>query len=409
MPFWRGFLNSGRGLLVKTAKLQTATGVVTTWNTQTRMLTLDWSGFLGYPCVQTIADWEQGLHVRHFVDGIEEPADLSSVGEVLFIGEFDELRHILESIPEAVMDGFYAVPTHRLPLLNLAARYSSIAELLGSNPLLLWATYTHCLRNKGSERDLLDLVSAKQKVLAQHVGIEGGNQSVKILKKFSRENIDASQASKLFELLASDGVRHYFSHRVAPCIGEVLVLRDFPWLVRGSSRALIPQLNTRARNQLLLDVVNMVDGIDEIQACDSLVTLGILHDRLVGELINRGAAKSFRRDEDGNILPLPLPPFADGSGIAALSTQQAIFEEGATMHHCVASYTSRVLDDKYYVYAMTEPERLTIGLKIATGGVWVVDQIKGRRNASPDNASVDLIERWLCQAQDVANLPERYR
>jgi len=78
------------------------------------------------------------------------------------------------------------------------------------------------------------------------------------------------------------------------------------------------------------------------------------------------------------------------------------------MHHCVASYTARVLDEKYYVYAMTEPERLTIGLKIAANGVWVIDQIKGRRNASPDKTSVDLVEHWLCQAQDVANLPQRY-
>lgn len=393
---------------MKTAQLQTSTGVVTTWDIKNRMLTLDWSGFLGYPCIQIISDWDQGLLVRHFVDGIEEPADLSSVGEVLFVGEFDELRHIRDSIPKAVMEGFYAVPTHRLPLINIAARYSSVAELLGSNPLLLWAAYTHCIRNQGCERDLLDLVAMKQKVLAQQVGIEGGNQSVKILKKFSRENIDASQASKLFELLASDRIRRYFSHRIAPCMAEAMVLRDFPWLVGGGSRALIPQLNTRTRSQLLRDVVNMVDGVEEIQACDSLVTLGILHDRLVGALITRGAAKSFRRDEDGNILPLPHPPFADGSGIAALSTQQAIFEEGATMHHCIASYTSRVLDANYYVYAMVEPERLTIGLKIATNGVWVIDQIKGRRNASPDKASVDLIEHWICKAQDVANLPERY-
>lgn len=188
-------------------------------------------------------------------------------------------------------------------------------------------------------------------------------------------------------------------------MAEALILRDFPWLVSGRSRALIPHLNTRSRSQLLRDVVNMVDSIAEIQSSDSLVTLGILHDRLVGEMITRGAAKSFRRDKDGNILPLPHPPFANGSGIAALSTQQAIFEEGTTMHHCVASYTSSVLDDKYYVYAMTEPERLTIGLKISINGVWVIDQIKGYGNAPPDKASVERIEHWLCQAQDVSILP----
>jgi len=314
---------------MKAAQLPTSTGVVTAWDKQTRILTLDWSGFLGYPCVQTISDWEQGLHVRHFVDGIEEPADLSSVGEVLFVGDFDELRHILDSIPTPVIDGFYAVPTHRLPLLTIAAQHSSVAELLGNNPLLLWAAYTHCVRQQGSERDLLDLVAVKQKVLAQQVGIEGGNQSVKILKKFSRENIDVRQAYKLFELLASERIRHYFSHRIVPCIAEVLILRDFPWLVGGCSRALIPQLNTRARDQLLRDVVNMVDDIQEIQACASLVTLEVLHDRLVGELITRGAAKSYRRDEDGTILPLPDPPFSDSSGIVALRTQQTIFEEGA--------------------------------------------------------------------------------
>ena len=75
------------------------------------------------------------------------------------------------------------------------------------------------------------------------------------------------------------------------------------------------------------------------------------------------------------------------------------------MRHCIASYVGSVLNGDYYVYQMTAPERLTIGVLIGVGrskGRWqqcFLREVRGKYNHYPKEASVKLIEDWFESAQ----------
>ena len=377
------------------------------WNNKTRIVTLDWTKFLGYPNVQTLATWDQGLKVNHFVDGVEEVANLCSIGEIIFSGQFKGLNHILSSIPNDILKGFKLLPIQDFHILGLAATHQSVAELLARNPLLLWFAFSHSLRKGYRKQDFLALVECKQKVIAERTGIRGGKQSARILKKFSTEKMHLKSIGDLFRLLENSSIRHYLSHRSAPTKLEIRVLTKFPWLVDGASRALIPQLNRRSDFQLLQDIVNMSGATEILLALSTLNSVGALHDRLVANQINQGPKKHYQRNKHGNVVLLPRQPLPNSKNIVALTSQLAILEEGASMRHCVGSYIARILGGKYYVYSMVSPERLTIGLRVTSSGIWVLDQLKGRRNAKPRQISVELVENWLFSAQTFSE-PSKY-
>jgi hypothetical protein len=44
---------------------------------------------------------------------------------------------------------------------------------------------------------------------------------------------------------------------------------------------------------------------------------------------------------------------------------------------------------------MREPERLTIGLKKITTGLWSIDQVKGKRNTLPSKSGMYIVQQWF--------------
>jgi hypothetical protein len=304
------------------------------------------------------------------------------LGDDLLHSEIPYIRQWYLTVPPAVRAGLECLPSYRSALLSLAARHRSVCDLLINNPLLLWATYYHAARTESGEHELLTILDDKQIQILQKLGYDASKQQIKILRKTAIARFASGDIVKLLEICRAKSTKDFLSHYHHISKNTVAALLEHPWLATCAAKALIPVLELKVNRQIFFDTINMADDLELLRRCTSIEALRAL---------NRQESYRWRhRDAEVDFLALPEPPAASCDGISALSTQGMILDEGLQMDHCIVSYIDRVLAGKYYVYQMTEPERLTIGQKKCIAGLWSIDQIKGKRNIAASKSGMDI-------------------
>jgi hypothetical protein len=93
----------------------------------------------------------------------------------------------------------------------------------------------------------------------------------------------------------------------------------------------------------------------------------------------------------------PAPPIPPAPSINPVLSAEALEAEGKQLSHCVATYVERVLLGNYYVYRVEGSVRSTLGIKYGNGS-WIIDQLKGERNAEPPAEVFMLVNDWLLSA-----------
>lgn len=374
------------------------------WDSQNDLLVLDWSELLGYSNILYVHGWQSGLLVEQIIRGEDEPADLTVLGDDLLNSEIPYIRQWYLTVPPAVRAGLECLPSYRSALLSLAARHRSVCDLLIDNPLLLWATYYHAALTESGEHDLLTILDSKQIQILQILGYDASKQQINILRKTAIARFASGDIVKLLDICRVKSTKDFLSHYHHISKNTVAALLEHPWLATCAAKALIPVLEYKVNRQIFLDTITMSDDLELLGRCTSIDALRALHNNLVREL-NRLERSCWRhRAAEGHFLALPEPPVASCDGMSALSTQEMIFDEGLQMDHCIVSYIDRVLAGKYYVYQMTEPERLTIGLKKSIAGLWSIDQVKGKRNTAPSKSGMDIVQWWFHAQSKHGNL-----
>jgi hypothetical protein len=374
------------------------------WDSQKDLLVLDWSELLGYSNILYIHGWNSELLVQQIIYGKDEPADLTVLGDDLLHSEIPYIRQWYLTVPPAVRAGLECLPSYRSALLIFAARHRSVCDLLINNPLLLWATYYHAALTESGEHELLTILDNKQIQILQKLGYDASKQQIKILRKTAIARFASGDIVKLLEICRAKSTKDFLSHYHHISKNTVAALLDHPWLATCAAKALIPVLEPKVNRQIFFDTINMADDLELLRRCTSIEALRALHNNLVRELNRQESYRWRHRDADGNFLPLPEPPVASCDGISALSTQKMIADEGLQMDNCILSYIGQVLAGKYYVYQMTEPERLTIGLKKSIAGLWSLDQVKGKRNTAPSKSGMDIVQWWFHAQSKHGNL-----
>ena len=367
------------------------------WDSQNDLLVLDWSELLGYSNILYVHGWKSGLLVQQTICGEDEPADLTVLGDDLLHSEIPYIRQWYSTVPPVVRAGLECLPSYRSALLSLAARHRSVCDLLINNPLLLWVTYYHAAPTESGEHELLAILDNKQTQILQMLGYDASKQQIKILRKTAMAKFASGDIVKLLEICRVKSTKDFLSHYHPISKNTVAALFEHPWLATCAAKALIPVLEPKVNRQIFFDTINMAGDLELLRRCISIEALQALHNNLVREMNRQESYRWRHRDADGNFFPLPEPPVVSCDGISALTTQGMIVDEGLQMGHCILSYIGRVLSGKYYVYQMTEPERLTIGLKKSITGIWSIDQVKGIRNTAPSKSGMDIVQRWFHQ------------
>ena len=102
--------------------------------------------------------------------------------------------------------------------------------------------------------------------------------------------------------------------------------------------------------------------------------------------------------------PLPSQLEIDGFTFHALQTREAIWDEGARMHHCVRLYADKVAKGSSRIYSVRQAGQRVATLELArttrTGSAphkYVLAQLKGPRNSQPSAPTATAVAAFVTQ------------
>lgn len=93
----------------------------------------------------------------------------------------------------------------------------------------------------------------------------------------------------------------------------------------------------------------------------------------------------------------PDPPIPPAPPITPVTSAEELEAEGKQLSHCVGSYVEQILLGNYYVYRVEGSVRSTLGIQYGNNS-WIIDQLKGERNAKPPEEILKLVNDWLLSA-----------
>lgn len=357
-------------------------------------LEIDWTESLGHQLRLVLSTWGDGLRVESYEDGEVEALDITDVGDWPFKSADVAIEKWRGSFPAEVKSALERLPKHNARIASLAVKSEALRDLLVSNPFLFWGL---CEYGDFTPEDMATaemLAQTKQRDLCAVVGLNGTQQEVRLLRSAAMVSFTNDDLRAFFRLLKKPGVCNYLSHQPVICVEDVQLLLRHPWIANCPARPLIPKLRDRGVRRTFIDVLRMLENISALQQCKTVVALERLHDRLVVDL-NDGRGKDLIRDEHGQPLPLPAPPLEATDKIKPVTSQSDLILEGREMHHCIASHLKSVVDGKFVVYRMTEPERLTIEVLVMGDGQCFLKEVRGKCNRLPSDESMGIIEQWF--------------
>jgi PcfJ-like protein len=361
-------------------------------------LFIEWPGGL---MLSQLTSWETGLRLLNRREGDwEDTTVFQTIWLDLFEGWGGELKDWLNAIPEDLLEISAGFCHYRLPILQLAARYSVVADLLRSTPNLLVVWYDYCRDHQYTVAQLVAGLQQSQRALLRSMGLVDRKSTIKFLRKLSFSRLNRHDCQRVRGICGDQIILEKMAH--SPWVSDryLLVLGKLPrlagsqllWLLAGESLSMREVLEA---TQLINDCIRMGGERAAGYLCQltSLEAIGPYHDRLVEQFNNdyiNQVSEFF--DED---LPFPVPPFMGNSYIQPVTNNKQLREVGVAMAHCVGSYVDQVFSGSYCVYQMHTPEAVTIGLKRDGSWHFRVDQIRGYGNSKPSPKAQSLVDAWL--------------
>lgn len=379
----------------------------TSWNETSQTLLIDFKPLLGFNCQLTISGWAQGLAASNKLDDEENQINLQSLGiQLIDEPQTAELGLWLNTFPQHVLSQLKLLPCYREALAMLACQHLAVAELLLGNRNLLWLWFHFCIADKDVNHNSQQLelflqgVQAKQKWMMFKMGLQDSKLSIRLLREASSEILAIARVAKISTLFSNREVLSKLAHSPALNKKILYILTNWPWVAGKPVYFTLLNLNLEQR-RIWLDTVQMAAGrtIQRLLQCKSYAQIERLHNRLA-EVINRSDIwDNLLRDIDGQAIPFPDPPLNATENIVAITNPEMLAEEGSVMHHCVKSYVSKIQQQKYYVYRMLEPERLTVGIRyFKHKNIFQIEQVRGFCNAKASEESLLLVDNWFNQA-----------
>ena len=292
----------------------------------------------------------------------------------------------------------------------MACHWPEMRDLLRSNPILTWLAREYMDSRKLTPGQFRQLLSLKQHEVLEVIGLTASKSSVRILRRVQLETYSLSMADLVRKLWQQLSIVARLSHQKKIDRAFMRLVQQLPWIPGRPLAKTLDAIDCRWQYeeliQLAMDACRMSrndpDIEDRLANARSFTAVENIHNRLVEDFnANRQhllARSSMLTDDNGEPAPFPEPPHPGTSDIKPVHSPQALIEEGKNMNHCVASYIRRIQDGEYFVYHMETPQPLTIGVRIKNGRILNYDQIKGIRNALPDQEAKDRVMGWLTVA-----------
>jgi hypothetical protein len=275
-------------------------------------------------------------------------------------------------------------------------------DLFASNPALAFylAHFRSFLPNVPAREVPRDIVKAKQRDIMRWLGLPGSNTAVKILRKIPPESITTLRANEMRSMLKDSTAARLLVH-VPNINAGVLALVEWKRLRPAITATLLREVAADKRQKyaphtarLLSDTLRLYRDLHPVASFPqfrSLASLQTRHDALVLEHLRREPPRIAKLKG----VRFSRPPVPGTPDIEPIMTGEGLVAEGLTQHNCVASYASRILSRKIYIYRVLRPERATLCIARQPDGNWIERELARSCNRPANSKTAEAVHDWL--------------
>lgn len=278
-------------------------------------------------------------------------------------------------------------------VLTLCYQSQAALDLYKDAPLLFWLTLQHAKNGKWEDEYLLNLYQQKRKDIIQACHLPARRAVLNCLGKIDVERFNRHTLEAIHRFDWQRDV-HRLSHQSRICLVRMELVILFP----GIERAVFFRDSDARLNREYISYIDDCQKmmpeqfrprcLPRLNRCQSLTQVIRIHDQLVDELLEQQKVnvRNFN---------FPHEPVPGNETIVPIKTYRGLLLEGAVQKHCVSGYAEKILEGKYFVYKIIEPERATLGLHLKIPGTPSIDQIRCKRNRAPKPETFLAVNTWL--------------
>lgn len=367
---------------------------------------------LGYDYDIQISCWDEGLTAYRFKSDRMQDRIEGGIGIGLdFIDANENKANWLSSIPDGLLERTTLFPEHQYQMLWLAANSKNAQEVLVSRPLILALV---CERYPVDNNQALSIVNLGQRQIMAHLGLASTKSALRFIDKL---DLTYERASEIFHVMKMlDAKTCYFkrfSHYENVNFPSLSLDNTHPFLTGTHLGSTIANMSNTTRLKLTLTIedtllLGQAIGVQEpmgvIVNLKTYQALVDLHDAWVRR---RNAIRIKEMKPMDADVPYPVH-FCGNESIGPISDYYDLCKEGDEMNHCIAVYHNRIAQGRYVALRLTQPERMTIGIRVDTKKrfPYEIDQIAGVRNKLPSEETRERVFKWLLNEQNKYQLNE---
>ncbi|WP_232504085.1 PcfJ domain-containing protein, partial [Thiomicrospira microaerophila] len=280
--------------------------------------------------------------------------------------------------------------------LWFVSRSEAACQLLLSAPTLLWMIMDYAKSHQLEPDQVWPWFSAKRKTIVGLYQLPQNNATVHLLSKYHSDHKFSQRDIELIQQLYTRSFYNDKKHGHIPYFDPMrirLIMQDATILQFKLLQQTGPHI-TRTQLKHTLDAFYMAQQLNYPQYGQILKTsthiaqINTIHDQLA-EIINQQQANIQRE----RIYPAPLIPPTDD--IEYIQSHYELVIEGKQMHHCIASYDQRIVEGRYLVYRLLQPERATIGIEITHDNRLELDQVRLVCNKQAAPETEHYVRSWI--------------
>ncbi len=318
-------------------------------------------------------------------------------------------REFYGLVPEPVRRAIAPFRSRQFSLLSFCARCPGGMDLLHSTPalaLMLANAWVFAPKVCQPLRSVRALLRKRQRCQMEWLRFAAPSEAaVRILRKVPAPQCSMPLLLYLRTAMADPGTIRLLSHLERVNRGVVRIVSD-PNLLPMAGPALLEEVSRmKSEDDTSNTAYALKDLLERHRAGNTrpgiLQSTHQLHQRL-GRVFRDEARTG---GEDFEELVFPPPPVEGTSEITPLCSLDELQEEGDRQQHCIGGYGSQIAREMAFAYRVTHAgERSTALIRpVWRQGrkVWVLDDCKGRKNASVTDGTMKLLNAWLAARQGI--------
>jgi hypothetical protein len=372
-------------------------------------------------CIR-IATWNKGLSVERWNQASEtweseewDPGIPLPLPKARVIFPLDEFYC---EIPTEVINAVAPFKWRQFVLLRMIRHCPETLELLQSNPVLTWLCADAIATSETPATKACDIIMARRRDICGFAGLPATESMVKILGKMGSDaytqilfndlrklfkNKERISRLRLFKKIPAEEIFNlsnrfdFLAWALSTADKSGVLVWDAMWL-DASDRGFSTWSDTI---RLGVDI-GIQNPLKRLESCKSFEEVVNVHNRW-SETLSRDRAierieKFFR---DHGTYSFPHPPLPGNADIVPITTIKELLDEGAEMHHCVGSYSDRIMNGKSYIYRVLRPQRATLEI-YSTDNMHRINQLSLVQNGEPSAETWARVRFWFAGAQQEA-------